>query len=278
MESLNRVEVNPPPSGTVTIVFTDIESSTKQWDKNPVGFSKSLKMHNQLLRKKLKELGGYEVKSAGDGFIVAFNNVNDACLWCLHVQQELLVVNWPLELLNSLDGEEIRDSGIVTFRGLRVRMGINSGEPTCEIDQSTKRMDYFGTVVNMTARVCDASFGGQILCTKAIFQQATEIVKSNGSFRCLGPQDLKGFEKKETLYQLISHKLAARKFPVNVRNRKAFDDLNASSFFRERLKQLKSSNEELLKQQRLIRQHSSELNQIMKSLSIPCYFRLNIEK
>jgi len=196
MENLNRVEVNPPPSGTVTIVFTDIESSTKQWDKNPVGFSKSLKMHNQLLRKKLKELGGYEVKSAGDGFIVAFNNVNDACLWCLHVQQELLVVNWPLELLNSLDGEEIRDSGIVTFRGLRVRMGINSGEPTCEIDQSTKRMDYFGTVVNMTARVCDASFGGQILCTKAIFQQATEIVKSNGSFRCLGPQDLKGFEKK----------------------------------------------------------------------------------
>jgi len=197
MESLNRVEVNPPPSGTVTIVFTDIESSTKQWDKNPVGFSKALKMHNQLLRKKLKELGGYEVKSAGDGFIVAFNNINDACLWCLHVQQELLVINWPLELLNSPEGEEIRDSDdIVTFRGLRVRMGIHAGEPTCEIDQSTKRMDYFGPVVNMTARVCDASFGGQILCTKAIFQQVTEIVKSNGSFRCLGPQELKGFEKK----------------------------------------------------------------------------------
>jgi len=195
------------------------------------------------------------------------------------VQQELLVINWPLELLNSPEGEEIRDSDdIVTFRGLRVRMGIHAGEPTCEIDQSTKRMDYFGPVVNMTARVCDASFGGQILCTKAIFQQVTEIVKSNGSFRCLGPQELKGFEKKESLYQLISHKLATRKFPSTVRNRKAFDDLNASSFFRERLKQLKSSNEELLKQQRLIRQHSSELNQIMKSLSINCYFRLNIEK
>jgi adenylate cyclase len=133
-----------PPVGMVALVFTDIRNSTALWESNP-GMQTAIRMHNQLLRRQLRAIGGYEVKTEGDAFMVSFPTVTSALLWCLTTQLELLREDWPQEILDSDEGREILDSrGEVLYRGLSVRMGIHWGAPVCEADPITRRMDYFG--------------------------------------------------------------------------------------------------------------------------------------
>jgi len=57
------------PTGTVCLVFTDVQGSTRQWEAHPTVMARSLKLHNDLMRKKILELDGYEVKTEGDSFM-----------------------------------------------------------------------------------------------------------------------------------------------------------------------------------------------------------------
>ena len=61
--------------------------------------SPALKRHDHLLRKLLRKFHGYEVKTEGDAFMVAFFTPLDAILWCIAVQKALLESKWPEELL-----------------------------------------------------------------------------------------------------------------------------------------------------------------------------------
>ncbi|HVO32224.1 MAG TPA: adenylate/guanylate cyclase domain-containing protein [bacterium] len=61
-----------PPRGTVTLAFTDVQGSTQLWERQPVAMRRALELHDALARKLLAERGGYEVKSEGDSFMVAF--------------------------------------------------------------------------------------------------------------------------------------------------------------------------------------------------------------
>ena len=133
-----------PPVGMVALVFTDIRNSTALWESNP-GMQTAIRMHNQLLRRQLRAIGGYEVKTEGDAFMVSFPTVTSALLWCLTTQLELLREDWPQEILDSDEGREILDTrGEILYRGLSVRMGVHWGAPVCEADPITRRMDYFG--------------------------------------------------------------------------------------------------------------------------------------
>lgn len=137
-----------PPTGMVALVFTDIRNSTSLWESNG-GMQSAMRMHNQLLRRQLRAIGGYEVKTEGDAFMVSFPTVTSALLWCFTVQLELLREDWPQEILDGEDGKEIFDSlGQLCYRGLSVRMGLHWGNPHCETDPITRRMDYFGPMVN----------------------------------------------------------------------------------------------------------------------------------
>ncbi|KAI8459997.1 hypothetical protein BY996DRAFT_4575209, partial [Phakopsora pachyrhizi] len=163
-----------PPTGMVALVFTDIRNSTSLWETNP-GMQSAMRMHNQLLRRQLRAIGGYEVKTEGDAFMVSFPSVTSALLWCFTVQLELLREDWPQEILDSEDGKEIYDSnGILCYRGLSVRMGIHWGNPHCEADPITRRMDYFGPMVNRSARISGEAKGGEITASLDVI----EIVKT----------------------------------------------------------------------------------------------------
>ena len=170
--SLNRLhEEVPPPTGQVTIVFTDIRNSTHLWEANP-GMATAMRLHNSLLRRQLRFCGGYEVKTEGDSFMCSFPTALAAVWWCLSVQRQLLEVSWPLEILECEDGKSIYDpDGHLIARGLSVRMGIHSGMPLCETDPITHRMDYFGPMVNRSARINSSALGGQIMCSLDIIRE-----------------------------------------------------------------------------------------------------------
>lgn len=152
-----------PPINELAIVFTDIKNSTLLWETSPIAMRSAIKIHNSIMRRQLRIIGGYEVKTEGDAFMVSFPTPTSALLWCFSVQSLLLVADWPAEIIDSTEGCEILDEhDEVIFRGLSVRMGIHWGSPVSERDPITRRMDYFGPVVNRASRVNAVADGGQI--------------------------------------------------------------------------------------------------------------------
>lgn len=146
------------------MVFTDIKNSTILWELHPVAMRSAIKTHNTIMRRQMRMIGGYEVKTEGDAFIVAFPTITLALQWCFAVQTNLLSADWPFEILESEHGREIYhpERGDLLHRGLSVRMGCHWGSPVCEVDPITRRMDYFGPMMNRTARISSVADGGQI--------------------------------------------------------------------------------------------------------------------
>ncbi|KAL2165456.1 hypothetical protein VTH06DRAFT_754 [Thermothelomyces fergusii] len=162
--TLQRLEAEvPAPTGMIAIVFTDIKNSTQLWEMYPEAMRSAIKLHNEVMRRQLRRIGGFEVKTEGDAFMVSFPTATSALLWCFAVQTQLLTVNWPAEMLNSISCQPTfdRDNRLI-FRGLSVRMGIHWGEPLAEPDPVTRRMDYYGPMVNKASRISACADGGQI--------------------------------------------------------------------------------------------------------------------
>lgn len=168
-----------PPIGELAMVFTDIKNSTLLWDNYPTAMRSAIKVHNAIMRRQLRIIGGYEVKTEGDAFIVSFPTPTAALLWCFAVQTQLLTTNeWPEEIISSDQGLEIKDNdGNLIFRGLSVRMGIHWGTPVCEMDVITKRMDYFGPMVNRASRVSAVADGGQITISTDFYNELRKARK-----------------------------------------------------------------------------------------------------
>ncbi len=206
--------VDAAPTGTVTLVFTDIQGSTMLWERFKSSFKDLLDLHNQIVREVIQKHDGYEVKTEGDAFMVAFNHAKDAVNFCLNAQIALHEAPWPEELLKPEDLKDIAgvsDDGL--FRGLRVRMGIHTGEPRCERDPLSGRMDYFGTVVNRAARVGHVGHGGQVVISETTFAQVQNQLE-NTVISDLGAIPLKGLDRPETLRQILPTKLSQRRFPA----------------------------------------------------------------
>lgn len=177
--TLRRLEEEiEPPEGILALAFTDIKNSTLLWDSYPVAMRSAIKIHNAIMRRQLRIVGGYEVKTEGDAFMVSFPSPTAALLWCFNVQQQLLKQDWPTEILETDHCCEVTDSkGEVIFRGLSVRMGIHWGSPVCELDYVTRRMDYFGPMVNRASRIMAIADGGQIAVSSDFLAEIRALYK-----------------------------------------------------------------------------------------------------
>ncbi|MBF0548295.1 MAG: tetratricopeptide repeat protein [Candidatus Riflebacteria bacterium] len=210
------VKTESPPVGLVTLVFTDVQGSTGLWENAPDVMRSALATHDSVMRETIDTIGGYEVKTEGDAFMVAFGDPISAIKWCLTVQERLMAAEWPPQLFGLTDAAKVLDThGRPIFCGLRVRMGIHSGIPECKPDPKTGRMDYFGPMVNRAARVGGAAHGGQILVSGSVWERVSSRLSGIGSpFFCdLGQHRLKGLESLEQLVMLIPMSLAERRFP-----------------------------------------------------------------
>uniref|UniRef100_UPI0037521AB6 adenylate/guanylate cyclase domain-containing protein n=1 Tax=Armatimonas sp. TaxID=1872638 RepID=UPI0037521AB6 len=134
---------NVLPTGTVTFLFTDIEGSTRLWERVGDVFRVALSAHHTVMRHEFRRSGGHEVKEAGDSFLVVFASVGDALACALACQRTLNKQPWP-EAIGSL----------------RVRMALHTG------DVELAGGEYHGILLHRAARMLSAAHGGQILCSE----------------------------------------------------------------------------------------------------------------
>lgn len=244
---LARFDYVDAPIGELAIIFTDIKKSTGLWETCPDAMRSAIQIHNDILRRQLGVIGGYEVKTEGDAFMVAFATTTSALLWCFNCQNQLLEAEWPTEILEQPQCRVVFDmENNIIFRGLSVRMGGHWGEPVCEKDPVTNRMDYFGPMVNRASRISAVADGGQIFVSSDFMsdiQRNLEVfadsersasTSSNDShprvdslghnirrelqqlnsqgfvIKDQGERKLKGLENPEPLYLVYPHSLAGR--------------------------------------------------------------------
>jgi len=202
------------PTGNVTIMFTDVQSSTLLWDKYPEAMALALEQHNRLIRERLTEHGGYEVKTIGDSFMVAFEDCNSAVVCAMDIQWDLVLEEWPEQMqddpacMTEVDG---RDKLI--WRGLRVRMGISTGSPQTIVNRHTWRVDYFGPCVNLAARVETKACGGQTLVTDEVHASLSPAVRERYVYQSIGPQQYRGVSRPVETFSVLHEHLATRVFP-----------------------------------------------------------------
>jgi len=133
------------PDGTVTIMFSDIEGSTEKTDRlGDKAWMEVLREHNAIVRKQIKSHSGFEVKSEGDGFMVAFQSGRKAVDCAAAIQQALME----------------RNKG--ASEPISVRIGLHAGEVIKEGE------DFFGRNVIMAARVASQASGGEILVSSVL--------------------------------------------------------------------------------------------------------------
>eukprot|EP00817_Percolomonadidae_sp_ATCC50343_P003462 CAMPEP_0117430630 /NCGR_PEP_ID=MMETSP0758-20121206/10184_1 /TAXON_ID=63605 /ORGANISM="Percolomonas cosmopolitus, Strain AE-1 (ATCC 50343)" /LENGTH=753 /DNA_ID=CAMNT_0005218871 /DNA_START=844 /DNA_END=3108 /DNA_ORIENTATION=+ len=206
------------PRGNVTLVFTDVQSSTELWEWNQDAMGESIILHNKLIRYELDNYNGYEVKTEGDAFMCAFENVVDAVDFCLKVQLELLQIPWSNDILGHESTVEVKDEmNHILFKGLRVRMGIHSGNPIVNVDPVTHRDDYFGPMVNRAARVESFADGGEIIISEDSWNLLTnslskDEIKTKLWEVYLGKYELKGIEEPMDLRRILPAELRSRVF------------------------------------------------------------------
>jgi predicted ATPase/class 3 adenylate cyclase len=178
--------VTPQPTGTVTMLFTDIEGSTRLLAQlGAEGYRTALELHSRLLREAFEQHEGYEVDSEGDAFFVAFASAQEAVAAASEAQKALVSADWP-------EGGEIR-----------VRMGLHTGEPLAVPPK------YVGMDVHKAARIMAAGHGGQVLLSEATQRLAADVETIS-----LGEHRLKDLLQPEPLYQLRIEGLPAEFQPL----------------------------------------------------------------
>jgi class 3 adenylate cyclase len=162
------------PIGTVTLLFTDIEGSTRLLERAGDRYPDLLDQHRRLLRTCFGTHGGYEVGGEGDSFFVVFASANEATAAAAEAQRALAEHAWP-------DHEEIR-----------VRIGVHTGEPRLI------EGNYVGLDVHRAARVMAAGHGGQVLLSQA----TRDLLDDRFRVRDLDLHRLKDLSEPQRLYQL----------------------------------------------------------------------------
>ncbi|HUF54860.1 MAG TPA: adenylate/guanylate cyclase domain-containing protein [Dehalococcoidia bacterium] len=171
-----RATVPAAPSGLVTILFTDIVSSTALTQALGDAHAQDLvRRHNSAVRDALKAHNGTEIKHTGDGIMASFPVASGALAAAVAVQRRLAEENASAET------------------PVTVRIGLSAGEPLAE------EGDLYGATVQLAARVCDKAAAGQIVVSNVV----RELAMGKGfAFADLGDFVPKGFEDAVHVYEV----------------------------------------------------------------------------
>jgi predicted ATPase/class 3 adenylate cyclase len=168
-----------------TYLFTDIAGSTRFWEEHPTGMAEALARHDSILLEAIGLSGGERVKTTGDGTVAVFDSATNAVSAAIEAQRMLRTADWG-------------ETG-----PLLVRMGVHTGET------ESRDGDYFGPVMNRTARIMAAGHGGQVLLSASTAALVDDNLPGGATLRDLGTHRLKDLTLPEHLYQLVLDDIAS---------------------------------------------------------------------
>jgi predicted ATPase/class 3 adenylate cyclase len=170
------IAAHAAPDGTVTIVFSDIEDSTVLTERlGDQAWQELLHQHNALIRAQLRAHDGYEVKTLGDGFMLAFRSAKKALDCAIAIQRAFAEQR-------AANGEPIR-----------VRIGLHAGEAIKD------GADFYGKNVILASRVAGQAKGGEILVS-ALLRQLVESSTDASIFSAPREAELKGLAGRHVMY------------------------------------------------------------------------------
>ncbi len=167
------------PQGTVTFLFTDVESSTDLTRRLAERYAGVLADSRHLLRAALEEHGGVEVDTQGDSLFAAFDTARDAVLAAAAAQRSHAAHDWPGEV------------------EVRLRMGLHTAEP------QVWEEGYAGLALTRAARICAAGHGGQVLLSRSTAGIVADDDFPGLHMRDLGAHRLKGLVWPEQIFELV---------------------------------------------------------------------------
>ncbi len=167
------------PTGTITLLFTDIEGSTRIWESHPREMKSALARHDRLIRGAIEANGGRAFRHQGDSFCAAFGTAPSALGGALEAQRALTAEPWTVP------------------GGIRVRMALLTAAA------EEQDGDYVGPALNRIARLLSTGYGGQILVSRSTAELVRDLLPPQTSLKALGTHRLKDLMRPEEVFQVL---------------------------------------------------------------------------
>jgi class 3 adenylate cyclase len=171
--------VSDLPTGMVTFLFTDIEGSTRLWERYPDDMPAALARHDSIMSQSIAALGGVVFRTVGDAFCAAFGGALPAVCAALGAQRALHAEPWG------------------AIGAIRVRMGLHTSVVEMRED------GYFGPPLNRVARLMAAGHGGQTLLCHVTQELVRDQLPDGVELRDLGEHHLRDLSQPEHIFQLV---------------------------------------------------------------------------
>ena len=177
------------PSGTVTFLFTDLESSTRLWEELPAAMSDALARHDEILRDAVDAHDGVVLSRMGDGIAAVFASAPHAVAAAVDVQLLMAAEPWA-------------DTG-----PLRARMGLHTDEGRMRAPG-----EYMNQPLNRCARLMATAHGGQVLLSDATAAVTRGRLPEGADLVDLGEHRLRDLAEPMRVFQ-VAHPDLQREFP-----------------------------------------------------------------
>jgi WD40 repeat protein/class 3 adenylate cyclase len=169
------------PTGVVTFLLTDVEGSSRLWERAPAAMAQALERHDALIDRAVSAAGGSLLKARGEGdsTFSVFTRSSAAVAAAVATHEALAAEPWP--------------GGV----SLDVRIAVHTGEA------HERGGDYFGPTVNRAARLRDLGGGGQILLSEAVGTLVRDDLPGGWDLAELGEHTLRGLTRPERVLTLV---------------------------------------------------------------------------
>eukprot|EP01012_Entosiphon_sulcatum_P038667 TRINITY_DN5036_c0_g1_i2.p1 TRINITY_DN5036_c0_g1~~TRINITY_DN5036_c0_g1_i2.p1 ORF type:complete len:945 (+),score=124.33 TRINITY_DN5036_c0_g1_i2:1530-4364(+) len=212
------VGIKPPsqfPSGKVCLAWVQI------WGYGDVeacsGLTLATKVYKQLLQSQLKAFNGIVAASPTDDLssvTLVFQNPHQAVLWAMRVQEDVVRLQWPPDILRVGVAQQQKHNGDVIFNGFRLQIGIHFCKTTSEILPESNAVLYKGVQVDAASVLARAARAGEILITHEVYKhiQKQLYLFPNPILNKLGiiTVTLNNEQKSVLVYQVYPRSMEAR--------------------------------------------------------------------